>query len=96
MQNTALRLALCAYKTSPITSLHNEAGLKPLPLFREIKILNYYLRLNANEDQTMSERISRVDVEKYKRNKKLSRPYILRVGELAQKYNIDIGHIALL
>ena len=40
VQNAALRLAVGAYKTSPVISLHCEAAVKPMMYYREIKNLN--------------------------------------------------------
>ena len=94
VQNSALRMALGAYKTSSITSLHFEAGIKPLEYSRDIKILNYYLRIKANTDSTVLETLSKISINKYRRNEKLPRPYIIRANNIKEKYNLNIEDVA--
>ena len=52
IQNSAIRIATGAFKSSPILSLHAESGLQPLKQYRDMKMLNYYLRIKANSDKT--------------------------------------------
>ena len=47
IQNAAIRIATGAYRLSPISSLHAEAGLKPYKYYSEEKMLNYYMKLTA-------------------------------------------------
>ena len=95
VQNAALRLALGAYRTSPISSLHCEAEIKPTEYYREGKALNYYIRICANEDKTMLETLSKIDYAKYDRNPKLARPYMYRVRSINEKYNMNLQDIAV-
>lgn len=48
VQNQALRLCLGAFRTSPMTSLHVEAGEYPMHFRREKLALQYALRLSSN------------------------------------------------
>jgi Reverse transcriptase (RNA-dependent DNA polymerase) len=48
VQNSALRICLGAFRTSPIASLHVEAGEMPLNLRREKLTLQYVLKLESN------------------------------------------------
>jgi ribonuclease HI len=48
VQNAALRLCLGAFRTSPITSLHVEAGEVPLDLRRHKLTLQYVIKLKSN------------------------------------------------
>ena len=48
IQNHALRIATGAFRSSPISSLHAECGIKPFNYFVDTKSLNFYLRLLVN------------------------------------------------
>ena len=48
IQHHALRIATGAFRSSPISSLHAECGIKPFKYFIDTKSLNFYMRLLAN------------------------------------------------
>ena len=48
VQNAALRTCLGAFRTSPISSLHLEAGELPLNLRRQQRSLQYIVKLRSN------------------------------------------------
>ena len=41
IQNSALKISLGAFKSSPVLSLHAKSGLKSLEKYRNIKMVNY-------------------------------------------------------
>ena len=45
VQNSALRIATGAFRSTPIVSLQAETGIKPLQAYREQKNINYMLRV---------------------------------------------------
>ena len=49
IQNTAVRTALGAFKSSPIVSILAESGIKPVEVYRNIKIINFFLRIMVNQ-----------------------------------------------
>ena len=55
IQNAALRIALGAFKTTPVVSLHAETSCLPQPYARQLKTLNLYLRLHSNASHPMHE-----------------------------------------
>jgi len=55
IQNSAIRIATGAFRSSPVISLHAESGLKPLEYYRDIKILNTFLRIIANPHHPLHE-----------------------------------------
>ena len=50
IHNQGLRLALCAFRTSPVTSLYAEANELSLNLRRKKLSMHYYLKLKSNPD----------------------------------------------
>ena len=48
IQNSAIRFATGAFRSTPVASLHAETSLLPQPYARQQKLLNYFLRLYVN------------------------------------------------
>ena len=68
IQNSAIRIATGAFKSSPITSLHAESGIKPYKYFSDIKHLNYLIRVSANPSHPLHQKYT-----EYTENPNLSR-----------------------
>lgn len=56
VQNCALRTALGAFRTSPISSLHAESVTLPQAFARSLKVLSYYFRLYVNPSRPLHDR----------------------------------------
>jgi hypothetical protein len=54
VQNAALRTCLVAFRTSPMPSLHVEAGELPLSLRRQQLSLQYIVKLRPNPSSTLA------------------------------------------
>jgi len=93
VQNAALRIATGAIRTTPIVSLHAETGLPPLAIYRKIKLMNFYLRLNANSDESILNSVKDVNREIYDANERKPRPYYIRVEDIIRTLNIDIERV---
>ena len=65
-----MRIALGAFKCFPIVSLQAESGLKSLEMYTDVKMINYLLRIKANEDQTIFNELTKRYYEQLTYNKK--------------------------
>jgi len=90
VQNAAIRIATGAIRTSPIKSLHADAGLPPLAVYRRTKIVNFYLRINANSDKHVLNSVRVVDGEVYAENGRKPKPYFIRAEEIIRSLNTNI------
>ena len=93
IQNTALRIALGARKTSPIASLQAEANIPPLKLHIKEICCKYFLKLRTLEDHPTTNYI--ID-DPEARNKvwthgHFKKPLIKRVGETMYQWNIPMN-----
>lgn len=95
IQNSALRIATGAYRSSPVTSLHAETGVKLLEQYREIKMINYFLRLKAYHDSTLIEDLNLINRAIFDRNPKKAKPFSLRIEETIEKYNINTRQLSM-
>jgi len=93
IQNAALRVATGALRTSPIVSLHAEAGLPPLSVYRDIKNTNFLLRLNANNDQTVLNAAKNYNEGQFLRNEKKPRPFLMRSETIIRMNNVDLNQL---
>ena len=95
IQNSALRLATGAFRSSPISSLHAETGILPQEYSRQLKLLNYYLRLRVNTTHPMhnicidQEDIYDQDVVDAIPKKS----FLLRAVTLHQQYDLDLSSL---
>ena len=82
VQNQGLRLALGAYRTSPIPSLQAEAYEPPLHLRRKQLSLQYALKLSSNPQNPAYSSVFEIDnqtKEKYNKNPNYIKPFGLRI-----------------
>ena len=88
IQHSAIRIATGAFRSSPITSMHAESGLKPLDYYIETKILNYYLRTCVNPSHPLYNTITG-------NNEYPAKSFLHRAQFLAYKYDISTRHLLL-
>jgi hypothetical protein len=88
VQNAALRTCLGAFRTSPISSLHVEAGEMPLKLRREKLALQYMLKLKSNPNNPAHNCVFSTDFKTHFE----SRPHIIPTfGIRLQSQLSDVG-----
>ena len=87
IQNTALKIALGALKSTPKTALEHEAGILPLSLHMEQKRLMYWARVKANDKNPNNE----IFREYYSNSKydKRRKPVGEHIDKLTQEYKIQ-------
>ena len=94
VHHQGLRLALGAFRTSPVTSLYVEADEPSLHLRREKLSLQYAIRLAANPaNPTFKVTFSPQFVELYERKPHAIKPFALRVIPLLETSNINPKNI---
>ena len=93
IQNTALRIATGAYRTSPVVSLHAETGVKQLERYRDIKMLSYLLRLKAHNDREFQTHMLDVEEQAFGESRK-AKPFPLRAQLLLNKYAFNPSSLA--
>jgi ribonuclease HI len=80
IQNQALKICLGAFRTSPIVSLHVEAGELPIRLRREKLALQYALKLRASMSNPSYKKAFYIrNTKLYERKPKAIRPIALRI-----------------
>ena len=89
--NSNMRIAIGAFRTSPIISILSESGMTPLNLRREKLTMNYAIRLHTNpENQAHHLLLKNIKIYRdAKTNTKL--PSYYRAISLFDKYNIHIN-----
>ena len=94
LHHQGLRLALGAFRTSPVDSLYVEAGELPLE-HRRIKLsLQYVTKLKSTPSNPAFNRVFRPEYEnKYLRNTKVISPLGIRIKDHLQGCNILIDEI---
>lgn len=92
IQNSALRIASGAFRSSPILSLHSDTGIKPLSSFRDIKVLNYYTRLLLNPDSTFLALLRGITRGFFLELNSV-RPFLLRAESLATELGVSFRHL---
>jgi hypothetical protein len=93
IQNSALRLATGAFRSSPITSLHAETGMLPQEYSRQLKLLTYYLSLRVHITHPMHD-ISFDQEDVYDQDVIDAMPkksFLLRAVTLHQHYDLDLS-----
>ena len=94
VHHQGLRLALGAFRTSPVTSLYVEADEPSLTLRREKLFLQYAIRLAANpSNPAFKVTFSPQFLELYERKPTAIRPFGLRVLPLLDSTNINPNNI---
>jgi ribonuclease HI len=82
VQNAALRLCLGAFRTSPISSLHVEAGEIPMDLRRKRLAMQYLVKLKANPSNPAFDPVfNPPNVELFDRRPNVIQPLGLRMRE---------------
>ena len=92
VQNQGLRLALGAYRTSPIPSLQAEAYEPPLHLRRKQLSLQYALKLSSNPQNPAYGSVFEIDnqtKEMYKTKLNYIKPFGLRIENDLQQLNFS-------
>lgn len=93
IQNSAIRIATGAFRSSPIYSLHSEAGLKPLELYRENKILNFLARVYVNPTHPMHNTVTLELDDEIDYNSPKS--FVSRASQMMQNYNLNFNNILI-
>ena len=94
IHHQGLRLALGAFRTSPIESLYAEANESSLNLRREKLSLQYYTKLVANVENPAYETAIHPNYpDKFEEKPKAIKPFGLRIRPLAAESNIKIESI---
>jgi hypothetical protein len=93
IQNSAIRIATGAIRSSPIYSLHSEAGLKPLELYRENKILNFLARVYVNPTHPMHNTVTLELDDEIDYNSPKS--FVSRASQMMQNYNLNFNNILI-
>ncbi|KAG5886324.1 hypothetical protein JTB14_034787 [Gonioctena quinquepunctata] len=94
IQETALRLALGAFRTSPYESLCVEAGVPPLKFRREQLSVSYCYGILAQPHHPCYPPIpSDEEYDIYERRATITRPAGIRLRELLNSFNYDIPRI---
>lgn len=95
IQNTALRLAIGAFKTSPIKSILAEAEEMPLELRRKELVITYAINILSQPDNPIYNyytKISAVDIE-YKLNPNLPQPLRIRAKKYLSEFSLKIPEL---
>ena len=86
IQNSALRIATGAFRSSPITSLHSDTGIKPYKYSIETKMLNFLIRTRINPSHPCQE----LNADNNPTNS-----FFSRVTDLSKQYNLNLNQIII-
>ena len=99
LQNSAIRIATGAFRSSPIVSLQAESGIKPLETYREIKILNTLARIVVNPNHplynTTSRTLAALTDEEIALEELPKKAFLTRALALALENNLDFTELML-
>ncbi|CAD6216496.1 GSCOCG00011340001-RA-CDS, partial [Cotesia congregata] len=93
LQNSALRISLGAYRTSPVTSLLAEALEVPLSLRRKELVMTYAAKKRMSPDNPVKEcifRTSTVDAN-YSQRPTLPNPLRIRLKKYSNEFNLELS-----
>ena len=94
VHNAAIRTAVGAFRSSPLLSLYAESGVKPLSTYREVKMLNTYLRILANPTHPLHETAAEYEeMEEEDEWEPSSKGYLERVKILRRTVDIPTGDL---
>ena len=93
VQNTALRIATGAFRSTPIVSLQAETGIKPLQVYREQKNINYMLRVMSNPDDTIYNRICNADSSLFSMRTTIPKPFNLNINNILMSREFQIENV---
>ena len=92
VQNEAIRISTGAFRSSPIESLHVISGSLPMEKSREIKILNYALRVLACPGNPLFDQLTRYCLTSTEQSPNTTGPYLSsfleRARSLIVKYQV--------
>ena len=96
IQNSALRIATGAFRSSPVLSLYALTGMKPPSYYKNVKLLNYYLRLLVNKSHPLHERA--IELENTPQNQEnqtmtRSNSFFNKIQAIKNEFNIDFNNI---
>lgn len=97
IQNSALRIASGAFRSSPVKSLQAETGIRPLKHSRSIKITNYYARTSANPAHPMYKEILEQEDEDQELEiikNRSPKSFLKRAKNNKEEIHLDINNIA--
>ena len=92
IQNSAIRIATGAFKSSPIASLHALTGVKPIETFREIKMITFFLRLMANPTHPLHQIALRHISDDPPQNQS-PKIFFERTKRIISKYNLTFEYL---
>jgi len=94
IQNSAIRIATGAFRSSPVMSLHADSGLMPIKYYRDIKLLNTFIRIIANPSHPLH---SAAEDELYatEDNRTANSPkcFLRRAVDKIREYNLNFEDI---
>ena len=94
IQNAAIRIATGAYRSSPVMSLHAEAGLKPLEYYHHIKQLNYVANtLVAQSHPHLERNLIATDISEDEHELPKDKSFFTRIEAINTFYQIDFNNI---
>ena len=100
LENAAIRIATGAYRSSPLLSLYAESGLKPPASYRDVKLLNYLLRIRAVPSHPLRETLLAVEargdalvVPARIRDPPAPRSYFHRALSIQESYSLDFSYV---
>ena len=96
VHHAGLRIALGAFRTSPVQSLYTEAGETSLDLRRKKLMLNYVIKLKSLPDNPAYDCVFTPNpkmIQTFEAKEKLKRPLSLRVRPLLEKAGINLDII---
>lgn len=95
INNTAARLSIGAFRTSPVESLLCEAQLPTLDQRRRELTINYMLKTATNPNIPIYERLfSQKYADKYQKKTRTPKPIDLRIQKYLQEINFEVPKIA--
>ena len=93
IQNQALRLCISAFRSSPRTSLHVEAGIPKLDLRRDKLSLQYAIKMKANERNPTHDTIFNEDHSVFRRKENIPKPFSVRVRTLIREARVPVEKV---
>ena len=98
VQNTAMRIASGAFKTSPIKSLEVITGLMPMEQARDLKMVKYLLRVAVNDKNPIHEIINNCglfEADSAEEEENFFKTGFLRRAKIiTRKFEVDLSTVA--
>lgn len=92
IQNTALRISLGAFRSSPAESLHRESGELPLTLRRKLLMSKYAARISSRPDHPVYQLLNKRNNNDhlYRGNNNFPRPLPLAIELISPEINLTL------